>query len=112
MIFKGTVAPKGTDGSNININEQLKIGKQYEVSCFVKSSVGTTGMFQLWCHDQTESGNSVATKYKVPSQDGELIELIFQPKFNQNIRIHFQYTPGEGQIEISDVKITEKIYDN
>jgi hypothetical protein len=112
MIFKGTFAPNGTDGSNININEQLKIGKQYEVSCFVKSLVGTTGMFQLWCHDQTESGNSVATKYKVPSQDGELIGLIFQPKFNQNIRIHFQYTPGEGQIEISDVKIIEKIYDN
>ncbi len=110
IIFTGTSAPNHTDGAHIDINELLEIGKTYEVSCFAKSSPGTTGKFQLWCHDQTGSapnGVSITTAYNTPSTTGERIKLTFQAQVNKNIRIHLQYMPGQGQIELSDVKITE-----
>jgi len=109
MMFTG-LGKAREDGSNIDINEVLEIGKQYEVSCFAKSSEGTTGRFRLWCHDQTESGNSVSTQFSTPSRNGDNIGLVFQAKFSKNIRIHLQYKPGEGEIEVGHVKIAEKIY--
>ncbi len=109
MIFTGTSAPKGKDGSHIDLNYILEIGKTYEISCFVKSEINTTGMFQLWCHDQTgvkPDGANSLTPYKTPTTNGEKIKLIFKADYNKNIRIHLQYTPGHGRIEISDVKIS------
>lgn len=107
MIFTGSNTAKKEDGSNININDLLEIGKAYEISCFIKSTLGTTAMFQLWCTDQVGSGISTTTQCKIPSQKGEKVGLFFQPKTNKNIRIHLQYTAGQGQIEVSDVRITE-----
>jgi hypothetical protein len=110
MIFTGTSAPKGTDGSHIDLNNILEIGKTYEISCFAKSDKNTNGKFQLWCHDNTgvkPDGASFLTTYKTPSIEGEKIKIDFKADFNKNIRIHLQYTPGEGRIEISDVKISE-----
>lgn len=112
MIFIGTSAPtqQGTDGSHIDLNYILEIGKTYEISCFAKSDTGTTGMFQLWCHDDTgvkPDGVNVSTPYKKPSTEGEKIKLNFKADYNKSIRIHLQYTPGQGRIEISDVRISE-----
>lgn len=110
MIFTGTYAPKGTDGSHIDLNNLLEIGKEYEISCFTKSCDQTDGKFQLWCHDKTgakPNGASAATSFKTPSIKGEMVKLKFRAEYNNNIRIHLQYTPGKGQIEVSDVKITE-----
>jgi len=110
MIFSGTSAPKGEDGSHIDLNNKLVIGNTYEISCFAKSERNTTGMFKLWCHDETgvsPHGVRVETPYKTPSTMGEIIKLIFKADFNKNIRIHLQYTPGQGRIEISDVRILE-----
>lgn len=108
MVFIGTSAPNGTDGSHIDLNDFLEIGKKYEISCFAKSDPSTTGMFQLWCHDQTGSkpdGATAITPYKTPSTNGERVALNYAAQYNQNIRIHLQYTPGQGRIEISDVRV-------
>jgi hypothetical protein len=107
MIFTGTSAPNGTDGSHQDFLDHLEIGSTYEVICFVKSTKNTTGKFQLWCHDNSGAINvvSVSTPYKTPSTKGEIISLIFEPQSTKNIRIHLQYTPGAGQIEVSYVKI-------
>lgn len=107
MVFSGVYAPKGTDGSYIDLHNIFEIGKTYEISCFVKSELNTNGMFQLWCHDKTSSGVNVSTNFKIPSIDGEKISLYFKADFNKNIRIHLEYKPGEGQIEISNVKVSE-----
>lgn len=107
MVFKGTFAPNGNDGSHKDFLNHLEIGSTYEIECSVKSAVNTTGKFQLWCHDKLSeiSGVSVSTPYKTPSINGEIISLIFKSEYNENIRIHLQYTPGQGQIEVSYVKI-------
>ena len=117
MIFTGATATGGgppgsgeADGSHIDLNNILEVGKTYEISCFAKSDPNTTGMFQLWCHDQTgvkPDGVNVSTPYKTPSTNGEKIKLNFKADYNKNIRIHLQYTIGQGRIEIGDVKISE-----
>ena len=110
MIFTGDSAPKGTDGSHIDLNNMLEIGKSYEISCFAKSDNNTNAKFQLWCHDNTgvkPYGVNVKTSYETPSVKGEKVKLIFQADFNKNIRIHLQFTPGQGRIEVSDVRISE-----
>ena len=108
MIFTGVTAPIGTDGSHTDLINLLEIGKTYEISCFAKSDSNTTGQFQLWCHDQTGTepyGAKESTPFKTPSIKGEVIKLNFRADYNQNIRIHLQYSPGLGRIEISDVVI-------
>jgi hypothetical protein len=112
MSFTGTSAPtnEGTDGSFIDLNYILELGKTYEISCFAKSDTGTTGMFQLWCHDDTgvkPDGVNIKTPFKTPSTEGEKIKLNFKADYNKSIRIHLEYTPGQGRIEISDVRISE-----
>ena len=39
--------------------------------------------------------------------NGEKISMDFIAQNNKNIRIHLQYFKGEGEIEVSDVKIIE-----
>jgi hypothetical protein len=111
MVFSGTFAPRINDGSNINLNNFLDIGKTYKISCYAKSTAGTSASFQLWCHDQKVKSpkTDVSTSYKTPSVEGEIIELRFKAEFNKHIRIHLQYKPGKGQIEISNVKISELV---
>ncbi len=108
MIFEGNIAPKGEDGSNINVNDFLEIGKNYEISCFVKSTANTNGMFRLWCHDQTgeiQSRVNETSEFTTPSLQGDIVTVPFKASYNRNIRIHLQYKPGLGQIEVSSVKI-------
>ncbi len=50
-------------------------------------------------------GSKLATEYKTPSKQGEVISLIFSPQFNADVRIHLQYKSGDGQIMVSEVKI-------
>ena len=110
MVFTGTTAPQGTDGSHIDLNNILEIGKTYEISCYAKSDPETTGMFQLWCHDQTgvkPDGVNVSTPFRTPAPGGEKFRLTFKADYNKNIRIHLQYTPGQGRIEVSDIRISE-----
>ena len=106
MIFTGTEAPKATDGSHIDLTNKLELGKTYEVSCFAKSDRDTTAMFQLWCHDQTGNA-SVTSPYKTPPTEGERVKVSFKAENNKNIRIHLQYQPGQGRIEISEVRLVE-----
>ncbi|MCX6272221.1 MAG: hypothetical protein NTU44_13575 [Bacteroidetes bacterium] len=108
MIFTGTTAPIGTDGSHIDLNNILEIGITYEISCFAKSIQNTSGEFQLWCHDDTGAeahGVTESSPYKTPSLRGDIIKINFRADYNKNIRVHLQYKPGLGQIEISDMKI-------
>ncbi len=108
MVFKGTGAGHGVDGSHIDLNNILEVGKVYEISCFVRSDENSTGMFQLWCHDQTgitPDGAKEASPFQTPSIRGEIVKLNFRADYNKNIRIHLQYTPGLGQIEVSNVKL-------
>lgn len=108
MIFTGTSAPNGTDGSHIDLNNILEVGMTYEISCFARSDSNTNGMFQLWCHDQTgvkPDGSNSSSPYKTPNVEGEIIKLNFKAEYNKNIRIHLQYTPGQGLIEVGDIRI-------
>lgn len=108
MIFEGLTAPKGSDGSHIDLNNILEIGNTYEIVCNAKSVQNTSGLFQLWCHDNTGEkihGSNTSTPYKTPSSKGDVIRLLFRADYNNNIRIHLQYTPGSGRIIISDVRI-------
>jgi hypothetical protein len=110
IVFIGTSAPSGKDGAHFNLTDSLEIGKTYEISCFAKSDENTTGMFQLWCHDNTgvnPFGFDIATDFKTPSISGEKISLYFIAKFNKSVRIHLQYIPGKGRIIVGDVKINE-----
>lgn len=110
MIFKGLKTRLETDGSHIDFKDILKIGSFYKVSCFVKSLPNTDGKFQLWCHDKIgiePQGYSIAIPYATPSIEGDYCSLKFEAKFNTNIRIHLQYMPGNGQIEVSNIKIQE-----
>lgn len=107
IIFSGTTAPQGTDGAHQDYINHLDIGSTYEILCHVRSTKGTTGKFQLWCHDKIVEPNGVnaATDYKTPSTKGEIVCIAFKAEFNKNVRIHLQYTPGQGQIEVSYVYI-------
>lgn len=110
IIFKGTRTRLETDGCHVNLKGILKVGSVYKVSCFVKARPNTTGKFQLWCHDSIgvdPPGSEAAILYVTPSMEGEPCSLRFEAKFNSNLRIHLQYEPGEGQIEVSDIRITE-----
>jgi len=110
MIFVGISAPKEADGSHIDLNNILEVGQTYEISCFAKSDINTNGMFQLWCHDKTgvkPDGATSMTPYKIPTIEGEIIKLNFKAEYNKNIRIHLQYKPGHGRIEIGDIKISK-----
>ena len=113
MIFEGNAAKEKQDGSHIDLKGILEIGKTYEISCFAKSAPNTDAMFQLWLHDNAGSssyGIDVKTEFKTPLNEGEIIKLQFIPKFNRDIRIHLQYSPGIGQIKVSQVYMTE--FDN
>ncbi|MFZ5982070.1 MAG: hypothetical protein ACOYS2_00640, partial [Patescibacteria group bacterium] len=110
MIFEGTNMPKDADGSHINLLDSLEVGKKYEISCFAKATSGTSGMFQLWCHDNTginPHGSHVATSFKSPPKEGERFKVVFEASYNKSVRIHLQYKPGTGRVEVSDVKIVE-----
>jgi hypothetical protein len=108
MIFKGKKAPLGNEGSHTDLKNFLDYGLSYAIRCYAKSTQGTTGYFQLWCHDNIGApihGVEIATEFKRPSLKGEYIELIFKPLFNNDLRIHLQYSPGEGSIEVNHVEI-------
>lgn len=108
MIFTGLTAPNGTDGSHIDLLNLLEIGNTYEVVCNAQSSEGTTGLFQLWCHDNTGEkihGSHCATPYQTPKRGGDIVKLLFRAEYNTNLRIHLQYTPGPGQITVTDVRV-------
>jgi hypothetical protein len=110
IVFRGEKTRLDTEGSNISLKDILKLGKEYKISCFTQSKPDTTGMFQLWCHDNIEKGPhgfEVSIPYAKVSTEGEFCSLRFKAQFNQNIRIHLQYKPGKGQIEVSKVRITE-----
>lgn len=110
MIFKGDGNPKDVDGSNINLLGTLEIGKKYEISCFVKSIPETSALFQLWLHDNLGSesfGVDIKTEFINPRSEGNDIKLLFVPKYNKDLRVHLQYTPGKGQIEVDFVNIME-----
>lgn len=107
MLFKGLIAPHGTDGSHIDLFNILEPGSRYIVTCMAKSTQNTTGEFQLWCHDKIGEPNGVSSssQYKTPPLEGERVSIEFDALFNENIRLHLQYKPGEGQIEVSEIKI-------
>lgn len=110
IIFLGKYTPdKRGDGAHIDLVDALEIGKVYEVSCFAKS-LNSTGKIQLWCNDDTNTGSNprveVKTEFLPPSKDGKAITLEF-PAIAKNIRIHLQYKPGNGKIQVGDIKITE-----
>lgn len=111
MIFKGEKTRLETDGSHINLANALKIGSVYQITCFAKAHPNTTGKFQLWCHDWIETadphGSEAAIPFATPTMEGEVNYLRFEAKVNSNLRIHLQYLPGKGQIEVSDVRIAE-----
>lgn len=111
MIFSDGVAPNGEDGCHIDLNNLLEIGKTYEISCFARSISNVNGAFRLWCHDNTgvlPIGTDVTTDFKSPSNDGEIFKVEFKADYNKNLRIHLQYKPGQGQIEVSEIRISEK----
>jgi hypothetical protein len=66
MIFTGTTAPQGTDGSHIDLKDFLEIGSLYEIVCFSKSDQNTVAKFQLWCHDKTGQINGVSEAVLTP----------------------------------------------
>jgi hypothetical protein len=108
MIFTGTKAIIGNDGSHIDFKNLLEYGTTYLIKCTAKSLPNTTGHFQLWCHDNAGAvvhGVELATEFKTPSKKGEAFEIIFKPLFNNDLRIHLQYAPGDGTIEVNDVMI-------
>jgi hypothetical protein len=108
MVFTGTKAIIGNDGSHIDFKNLLEYGTTYLIKCTAKSLPDTTGHFQLWCHDNAGAvvhGVELATEFKTPSIKGESFEIIFKPLFNNDLRIHLQYAPGGGTIEAYDVMI-------
>lgn len=108
LFFNGLTVPKGTDGAHINLRNFLQIGETYKITCFAKSDPGTTAKIELWCHDNTgakQFGIDLHSKFQTPSTSGDVITLFFRANFNNDLRIHIQYQPGEGRIEVSDVKI-------
>lgn len=111
IAFTGISPQYKEDGCNIDLLDFLEVGKIYEISCFAKSISHTTGKFKLWCHDKTGEPNGISkdTNFKVPPENGERFKLIFKAVYNRNIRVHLQYLPGEGKIEVDDIRIKEII---
>lgn len=110
IVFKGVKTRLETDGCHIDLKDILEIGSFYKISCFVKAAPNTTGKFQLWCHDKLgkePKGVDAAIPYATPSIEGDKCSVHFEAKYNGNIRIHLQYSPGQGQIEVSNVQITK-----
>lgn len=107
MIFTGLM-DRESDGSHVDLLNLLELNERYIISCSAKSSANTSGKFQLWCHDglgNEPSGEVKATPYKTPSQNGEIFEVTFSAKYNRDIRIHLQYMPGTGKIEVENIEI-------
>jgi hypothetical protein len=112
MVFSSDGKQEKEDGSHIDIKGILEIGKSYEVCCFAKSLPDNEGLLQIWLHDNAGSqhyGVDVKTDFIRPKTEGEEIKLLFQPKYNKDVRIHLQYTPRKGQLEIESVNIIELI---
>jgi hypothetical protein len=110
MIFKGENGEIANDGSHIDLTTIFEIGKTYEISCFARSANNTTGKLQLWCHDKIEGGDSkinVSTPFMTPPTEGETISLTFTPSIKKSIRVHLQYIPGKGSIEVSNLRFSE-----
>ncbi len=110
MIFEGEHTRLDSDGSHIDLIDVLSIGSKYLIQCDVQSSLGTTGEFQLWCHDGTginENKHSVAIPYSTPKNEWETINLEFEAKYSTNLRIHFQYKPGKGRIFVKNLRLIE-----
>lgn len=111
IVFTGFSTQYKEDGCNIDLIDYFEIGKTYEISCFAKSISYTTGKFKLWCHDKTDEPNGISkdTQFKVPPENGEQVKVIFKAAYNRNIRVHLQYLPGEGSVEVSDLRIMERV---
>jgi len=110
MIFECKSNSSEEDGSHIDLKGTFEIGKTYEVSCYAKSLPNTEGKLQLWLHDNVCSqptGVDVKTDFLTPSLEGEVVKISFSPQFNRDLRIHLQYKPGKGLIEVDQVDITE-----
>jgi hypothetical protein len=107
LVFKSQPDSSLDDGSHIDFKGLLEIGNTYEVSCFVKAQENSTCKFQIWCHDKIAEPNGVskATVFFTPSSSGEFVKLIFKAEFNRDVRIHLQFSPGKGEISVSDVKV-------
>ena len=91
----------------------LEVGAWYVVSCIAKSDKDTNAKLKLWCHDKTSpetpGREQVSTAVSTPINNKETFFLFFKSKINSEIRIHLQYLPGKGRIEVNDVKIEKLI---
>jgi len=100
---------KEEDGAHIDLMDSLKIGKEYKVECYAKSIVRTTGSIQIWCHDKIDksisNGESSKSDKVTPSKNGQVISMTFTAKYNNNLRCHLQYFPGDGDITVEWLKI-------
>ena len=115
IVFEGlTSASQEGEVAVRDFKDLLEIGKTYEISCQAKALVAdASAKFILWCHDSIVDGEKVEVNIKteelIPAEGSELITLKFTPKKNTNIRIHLWFIPGNGRIQINDIKIHELI---
>lgn len=108
IIFSSNNKTEGDeDGCNVDVLDVLELDSRYEVSCLVDGKHNVDGAISLWCHDggHHPTKNSKQTNFVIPKLGKTSISLEFVAKNNKNIRIHIQYKPGQGQIEVSDFKI-------
>ena len=109
FIFESVNNNLPEDGSHIDLVNYLDINKEYEITCLAKSLPETTGQIEIWCHDEFYGGApSIGNHsgFKTPTANGEVITLRFYSS-KKDIRIHLQYRPGNGKIEVSYVKMVE-----
>lgn len=96
------------NGAYFDLRSGLLVGLNYEVECKVKSTPSTTMKFQLWLHDTLEK-NSIKTNLEIPpSDDYKTYKLQFKATESKAIRIHLHCYSGQGQIIVSEIKVTRK----
>lgn len=104
--------PKKEFGAYIDLKNGIHEGSIYEITCKVKSELGTTMKFQLWLHDNVIGNNSSmrTVKYpnalEIPDSNFKEIKLRFVATVTNGIRIHLHNKGGRGKILVDKVTVS------
>ena len=97
----------GENGAFYDLTDNVLIGRKYEISCKVTSSMNCTMGFKLWVHD-TQGNNSTLSPIEFQTPPSDTIKeykVKFIPSVYNGIRIHLHCKEGQGIIFVKEVLV-------
>jgi hypothetical protein len=113
LVLEGIIdrMKRQEDGCHIDLVNTVQIGNKYEIEVRAMSIPGTDAKMAIWVHDKIDKklplGSKTFTDFITPSKEGDVIKAIYRADYNTNMRLHLQYKPGHGRIEVEEINIYE-----